>query len=80
MNPFTVRLNFHGDLDFFLRSKNRSRTVERSLSEKNSVKDIIESCGIPHPEVDRIQVNGQFVGLDHTLENDADLEVFPVGN
>ena len=57
---FTVRLRFRGDLDFFVRSKTRSRTVERRLSEKTSVKDVIESCGIPHPEVDAILVNGQF--------------------
>jgi uncharacterized protein with PIN domain/sulfur carrier protein ThiS len=75
VKPFTVRLRFHGDLDFFLRSK--GRTVERSLSEKTSVKDIIESCGIPHPEVDAILVNGEAVDFDHTLANDANIEVSP---
>ena len=80
MKPFAVCLRFRGDLDFFLRSKARNRTVERSLSEKTSVKDIIESCGIPHPEVDTILVNGQAVDFDHTLANDADVEVFPVEN
>jgi uncharacterized protein with PIN domain/sulfur carrier protein ThiS len=78
VKPFTVRLRFHGDLDFFLRSK--GRTVERSLSEKTSVKDIIESCGIPHPEVDAIVVNGQAVDFDHTLANDANVEVLPPEN
>ncbi len=78
MKPFTVRLRFRGDLDFFLRSKTRNRTVERSLSEKTSVKDVIESCGIPHPEVDTIQLNGQSVGFGHTVASDADVEVFPV--
>ena len=76
MKPFTVRLRFRGDLDFFVRSKTRSRTVERRLSEKTSVKDVIESCGVPHPEVDAILVNGQSVGFDHALANDADVEVF----
>ena len=80
MKPFTVRLRFRGNLDFFLRSKTRNQTVERTLSEKTSVKDIIESCGIPHPEVDTILVNGHSVGLDHTLVDAADVEVFPVGN
>jgi uncharacterized protein len=77
---FTVRLRFRGDLDLFLRSKTRTRTVECNLSEKTSVKDIIESCGVPHPEVDAILVNGQSVGFDHTVANDADIEVSPVGN
>jgi hypothetical protein len=80
VKPFAVRLRFRGDLDFFLRSKTQSRTVERSLSEKTSVKDVIESCGVPHPEVDIILVNGRSVRFDHTLTNDADMEVYPVGN
>jgi hypothetical protein len=77
---FTVRLRFRGDLNFFVQSKTRNRSVERRLSEKTSVKDVIESCGIPHPEVDAILVNGQSVGFDHALANDADVEVFPFGD
>ncbi len=53
MSFFTVRFNFHGDLPFFLGSRARDGIIERSLSEKTSVKDVIESCGVPHPEVDR---------------------------
>jgi len=52
MTPFKVRLTFHGDLPFFLRSKRAS--AERRLNERTSVKDIIEACGVPHPEVDLI--------------------------
>jgi uncharacterized protein len=80
VKPFTVRLRFRGDLDFFLRSRTRNRTVERSLSEKTSIKDVIESCGVPHPEVDRILVDGRSVGFDHTLTDDADVEVIGVEN
>src|SRR5438477_12360736 len=79
MNPFTVRLNLHGDLDFFLRSEARGQSIERSLSEKTSVKDVIESCGVPHPEVDLILVDGQPVDFHHTLRTDADADVYPVG-
>jgi len=46
--------------------------------EKTSIKDVIESCGIPHPEVDSILVDEQTVGFDYTLTNDAKVEVFPV--
>jgi uncharacterized protein len=80
VKSFTVRLRFHGDLAFFLRSKTGNRTVERRLGEKTSVKDVIESCGVPHPEVDKILVNGQSVGFGYTLVKDADAEVFPVEN
>ena len=80
MKPFTIWLKFSGDLDFFLGSKPRSQTVERRLSERTSIKDVIESCGVPHPEVDAILVNGQDVGFDHTLAGDAEVEVLPVAN
>jgi hypothetical protein len=80
VKPFSVRLNLHGDLGFFLRSRTRRETIERRLSEKTSVKDVIESCGIPHPEVDVILVDGHAVGFDHTLASGVEVDVFPVGN
>jgi uncharacterized protein len=76
---FTVRLDLHGDLDFFLRSGARHRSIERSLGEKTSVKDVIESCGVPHPEVDLILVNGQPVDFGYVITGDADIELYPVG-
>ena len=79
MGPFTVRLNLHGDLDFFVRPKLRGRTIERALHEKTSVKDVIESCGVPHPEVDLILVSGQPVDFHQTLGTDADIDLYPVG-
>ncbi|PYL21795.1 MAG: hypothetical protein DMF41_01145 [Verrucomicrobia bacterium] len=78
VNAFTVRLNFHGDLNFFLGSRTRSGRIERILAEKVSVKDVIESCGVPHPEVDLILVNGRAVGFDYGLEHIAEVEVFSV--
>ena len=80
MKPFTVRLRFHGDLAFFLGSNAGDTVVERQLAEKTSIKDIIESCGVPHPEVDLILVDEQTVGFDHTLTDDAKVNVFPVAN
>ena len=72
-----MRLRFHGDLDFFLPSRTRRKDVTRSLSEKSSVKDVIESCGVPHPEVDFIVVNGEEVDFDYGVMNDAEIEVYP---
>jgi len=75
----TVRLNLHGDLDFFVRSGARGRRIERNLGEKTSVKDVIEACGVPHPEIDLILVNGQPVDFDYAIASDADIELYPVG-
>ena len=79
MNPFTVRLALHGDLDFFVRRGVRGRTIERTLSEKTSVKDAIEARGVPHPEVDLILVNGQPVDFQYCIASVAEIEVYPVG-
>ena len=80
MKPFKIRLRFYGDLSVFLGSKAGDAVIERRLAEKTSVKDVIESCGVPHPEVDLILVDEQTVGFDHTLANDTKVEVFPVEN
>jgi uncharacterized protein with PIN domain len=80
VKPFKVRLRFHGDLSVFLGSKAGDAVIERRLAEKTSIKDVIESCGVPHPEVDLILVDEQTAGFDYTLANDAKVEVFPVEN
>jgi uncharacterized protein with PIN domain len=53
---FEVEIKFHGDLGtvFLPRRLRTSARVLRKLSEKTSIKDVIEACGVPHPEVDLI--------------------------
>jgi hypothetical protein len=65
-DSFRLQLAFQGDITFFLRGKAR-RHVERQLVERTSVKDAIEACGVPHPEIDLILVNGKPVGFDHCV-------------
>ena len=79
MKPFTVRLHVYGDLDFFFGSRTRRGEVERHLSEKTSVKDVIESCGIPHPEVDLILLNGKAVDFTYAITDDTEIELYPAG-
>ena len=80
MKSFKVRLRFNGDLNVFLGSKAKDAVIERPLAEKTSIKDVIESCGVPHPEVDLILVDDQTVGFDYTLASDAKVEVFSIEN
>src|SRR5438046_10134296 len=79
VSSFLVRLNFHGDLSFFLRPKRRPEIIERQLAEKTSIKDVIESCGVPHPEVDLILVNGQPVDFNHNLQTKVGVDFYQVG-
>jgi uncharacterized protein with PIN domain len=62
---FDLEIKFHGDLGtFFLPARLRTgRRVLRRLSEKTSIKDVIEACGVPHPEVDLIAIRGANVPI-----------------
>lgn len=42
------------------------------------VKDLIESLGVPHTEVDLILVNGESVGFDYRVQNGDRIAVYPV--
>jgi uncharacterized protein with PIN domain len=76
MSPFPVRLTFHGNLAFFVGSK--GSTVRRQLSEKTSIKDVIEASGVPHTEVDLILINGQPVDFAFVIGRESPIDVYPV--
>jgi len=78
VSVFTIRLTFHEDLVFFRGSRPGGEIVERTLDEKTSVKDVIESCGVPHPEVGLILIDGHPVNFAHVVEADAMVDVYPV--
>jgi len=48
VKPFTVRLHFHGDLDFFLGSRRSGGVIERALMEKNIGKRCDRIMRVPH--------------------------------
>ena len=75
---FTIALTFHADLLLFLKREKRNCLVRRVLGHKASVKDVVESCGVPHPEVDLIMVNGKPADFSFQLKTDAVLEIYPV--
>jgi uncharacterized protein len=76
MTPFTIRLTSHGDLLFFLKSKKSS--IERRLTEKTSIKDVIEACGVPHTEVDLILIDAGPAGFSESLVRDAVIDVYGI--
>lgn len=56
---FELQITFHGDIAaFFLPPRLRAKSpIVREMHEKASVKDVIEACGVPHPEVDLIVID-----------------------
>lgn len=75
---YSVVVSFHGGLSFFVKNKDKLQPARRVLTHKTSVKDVIESFGVPHPEVDLIVFNGQPVDFSFHLEADTALEVYPI--
>jgi uncharacterized protein with PIN domain len=76
-SAFAVTLRFHGDLPFFLKRNEADGLVVRSLREKTSVKDVIESCGVPHTEVDLILCEGAPRDFRFHLTHELAVEVYP---
>ena len=77
--PFTVSLTFFGDLVFFLKRGGTAPTIQRVLKERTSVKDVIEACGVPHPEIDFIIINGAAANFSRVLKENTAIKVYPVG-
>src|SRR5260221_6217342 len=74
----SVVIWFHDGLDYFLkRSERPDQAVRRVVDYRSAVKDVIESCGIPHPEVDLILVNQQPVEFSFQIKLDCLIDVYP---
>lgn len=75
---FPVRLRFYEELGFFLPAERRQREFTRELNFSTSVKDLIESCGVPHTEVDLILANGHSVDFGYRMQPGDRVSVYPV--
>lgn len=77
-----IFINFHEQLNFFLKDRHKGRSIKYPLTRRASVKDIIESFGIPHTETGCILFNNTLVDFSFvpescgTLQVDAILEPF----
>ena len=54
------------------------RVVYHHLKQQRSVKDLVESLGVPHTEIDVIVVNDDSVDFDYLVNTDDEIEVYPV--
>lgn len=73
----TVSLRFYAQLNDFLPAARRGQRFTHVLRGPSSVKDTIESIGVPHPEVDLILLNGTPQAFTHRLRDGDDVSVFP---
>ena len=73
-----VRFRFYAELNDFLPPERRFCEFPISLPGVATVKDRIESLGVPHTEVDLILVNGQSVDFAWRLRDGDRVSVYPV--
>lgn len=73
-----VTFRFYEELNDFLPKEKKKKRFEHNYIARVSVKDVIESFGIPHTEVDLILVNKKSVGFDYIISDRDDISVYPV--
>lgn len=75
---YTVSIRFYEELNDFIPKAMRKRDTECEFPNRRSVKDLVESLGVPHTEVDLILVNGQSVDFSHIVKHGDRISVYPV--
>lgn len=73
----TASIRFYEELNDFIKPEYYKQDIEFQLFGSPTVKDIIESFGVPHTEVDLILVNGESVGFNYHLKADDLISVYP---
>lgn len=75
---YHVTIRFYEELNDFLARDRRKHDIEFAFGGRRSVKDLIESFGVPHVEVDLILVNGASVGFNYIVRDNDRISVYPV--
>ena len=73
-----VQLRFYEELNDFLPPALRKIDIAHTLDRRASVKDVIESFGVPHTEVDIILVNGESVDFSYIVQDGDRISVYPM--
>ncbi len=76
--PARAYLRFYAELNDHLPRERRYQTLSRSFVVPGPVKDLIESFGVPHTEIELIAVNGQSVPLSYVVRDGDRIAVYPM--
>lgn len=73
----TVTVRFYEELNDFLPREKRKRDIAVACNDRRSVKNLIESLGVPHGEVDLILANGASVDFSYQIRQGDRISVYP---
>lgn len=77
--PTAITVRFTGTLNDFLPYARREAPFTLRVDGHPSVKDVVESAGVPHTEVGALLVNGAVVDFSYTVREGDEISAFPVG-
>jgi uncharacterized protein with PIN domain len=69
--------HFHDELNFFLPRRRKFTTIMHAFDWRGSIKDMIESLGVPHAEIELIVVNKESVGFSYIVQPSDEIHVYP---
>jgi uncharacterized protein len=69
--------HFYPDLNHFLTSDRRGGHFLYSFEDRQSAKHLIESAGVPHTEIGRLNANDQAVNFSYLVQDGDQMVVFP---
>lgn len=70
-------VRFYAELNDFLPPSRKGQTSGYAFDVSGSVKDMIESMGVPHTEVDLILANGEPVDFAYLVQDGDRISVYP---
>jgi uncharacterized protein with PIN domain len=76
--PGRAFFRFYAELNDHLAAEQQYKTLEKSFFISGAVKDMIESFGVPHTEVDLILANGRPVDFSYQVQYGDRIAVYPV--
>jgi uncharacterized protein with PIN domain len=76
--PGRAAFRFYAELNDHLPLDQQYRTMDRDFFVPLSVKDWIESFGVPHTEVDLVLINGESSNFTRLVQNGDRVAVYPV--
>lgn len=74
----TMQLRFYEELNDLLPLKKRKIRFPHTIVQQSTIKDVIESLGVPHTEIELILVNGKSVDFNYLVQEQDDISVYPV--
>lgn len=74
----TLTLRFYAELNDFLPARRRQRDWVLDFASPAPVRHLIETCGVPHTEVELILRGGESIGLETPALDQDRLAVFPM--